>query len=85
MTIEEYTLPEQEFSTSETDIKTIPGSKGISIHKNYYWKRKARDLQEASSQSEIAKRVLNWCNCTQIRSNFYRSDQEWWLKIHHNP
>jgi len=52
MTIEEYNLLEQEFSTSETDIKTFLLTKGVSLHKYYYWKRKSRDLQEASSQSE---------------------------------
>jgi hypothetical protein len=52
MTIEDYTLLEQEFSTSETDIKTFLLTKGISIHKYYYWKRKSKDLQEALSQSE---------------------------------
>lgn len=52
MTIEDYTLLEQEFSISETDIKTFLLTKGISLHKYYYWKRKSRDLQEASLQSE---------------------------------
>jgi len=52
MTIEEFTQLEQDFSCSETDIKTFLLTKGISIHKYYYWKRKSRDLQEASLQSE---------------------------------
>lgn len=52
MTLEEYTQIEQDFSTSETDIKTFLGIKGISIHQYYYWKRKSRDLQEASSPTE---------------------------------
>jgi hypothetical protein len=52
MTIEEFTQLELDFSCSGTDIKTFLGSKGISIHKYYYWKRKSRDLQEASSRSE---------------------------------
>jgi hypothetical protein len=52
MTLEEYTQLEQDFSASETDIKTFVGIKGISIHQYYYWKRKARDLQDASSLSE---------------------------------
>jgi hypothetical protein len=49
MTLEEYTQLEQDFSTSETDIKTFVGIKGVSIHQYYYWKRKSRDLQEATS------------------------------------
>lgn len=52
MTLEGYTQLEQEFISSGTDIKTFLGSKGISIHQYYYWKRKSRDLQESSSQSE---------------------------------
>ena len=52
MTLEEYTQLEQDFYSSETDIKTFLGIKGVSIHKYYYWKRKLRDLQEASSPTE---------------------------------
>jgi len=52
MTLEEYTQLEQDFSSSGTDIKTFLGSRGVSIHKYYYWKRKSRDLQESTSQSE---------------------------------
>ena len=50
MTLEDYTQLEQDFSTSETDIKTYLGIKGVSIHQYYYWKRKSRDLQEASGE-----------------------------------
>jgi len=52
MTLEEYTQLEKDFSSSKTDIKTFLGSKGVSIHQYYYWKRKSRDLQEATSESE---------------------------------
>ncbi len=52
MTLEEYTQLEQDFSSSGTDIKTFLGSRGVSIHKYYYWKRKSRYLQESTSQSE---------------------------------
>lgn len=39
----------QELSSQEKEIRDFLKTKGISIHKYYYWKRKARDLGEMSA------------------------------------
>jgi len=49
MTLEEYELLEKDFLTSSTDIRTFLEAKGLSPHKYYYWKRRSRELKEASS------------------------------------
>ena len=52
MTLEEYNLLEQELISSGLDNKSFLTSKGITLHKYYYWKRKSRELKEDSLQSE---------------------------------
>ena len=49
MTLEEYELLEKDFLTSSTDIRTFLETKGLSPNKYYYWKRRSRELKEASS------------------------------------
>lgn len=44
MTLEEYNLLEQELISSGLDNKSFLTSKGITLHKYYYWKRKSREL-----------------------------------------
>lgn len=51
MTLEEYTSLEQDFSTSETDVRTFLKQKGVNLHTYYYWKRKSRELKEESAQT----------------------------------
>jgi hypothetical protein len=52
MTLEEYNLLEQELINSGLDNKSFLTSRGIKLHKYYYWKRKSRDLKEDSLQAE---------------------------------
>jgi hypothetical protein len=52
MTLDEYSALEQDFLCSKTDIKTFLHQKGISYNTYYYWKRKSRDLNEESLQSQ---------------------------------
>ena len=51
MTLEEYSMLEQELTESKTDVKTFFSQKGISYQTYYYWKRKSRELKEQSLQS----------------------------------
>lgn len=51
MTLEEFNLLEQDFISSDSDIKTFLKQKGISYHTYYYWKRKSKELKEESSQA----------------------------------
>jgi hypothetical protein len=46
MTLEEYSLLEQDFTDSDTDIKTFLKERGLSYNTYYYWKRKSRELKE---------------------------------------
>jgi hypothetical protein len=52
MTLEEYELLEKDFLSSSTDIRTFLQAKGVSPYKYYYWKRRSRELKEASSIAE---------------------------------
>ena len=52
MTLEEYNLLEEELINSGLDNKSFLTSRGIKLHKYYYWKRKSRDLKENSLQAE---------------------------------
>jgi hypothetical protein len=52
MTLEEYNLLEQELINSGLDNKSFLTSRGIKLHKYYYWKRKSRDLKEDPLQTE---------------------------------
>ena len=51
MTLEEYNLLEQELINSGLDNKSFLTSRGIKLHKYYYWKRKSRDLKEDPLQT----------------------------------
>ena len=53
MTLEEYNLLEQELINSGLDNKSFLTSRGIKLHKYYYWKRKSRDLKEDPLQIHI--------------------------------
>lgn len=48
MTLEDYSVLEQDFLTSDADIKTFLQKKGISYNTYYYWKRKSKELKEES-------------------------------------
>lgn len=52
MTPEEFDKLEQDLVNSGLDNKSYLTSKGIKLHKYYYWKRKSRESKEISSLSE---------------------------------
>ena len=52
MTLEEYNLLEQDFSASDTDVKTFLKEKGVSINTYYYWRRRSKDLKEERLHQE---------------------------------
>ena len=52
MTLEEYNLLEQELINSRLDNKSFLTSRGINLHKYYYWKRRSREIQESATLSE---------------------------------
>lgn len=52
MTAEEFDNIEQDLINSGLDNKSYLASKGIKLHKYYYWKRKSRELKESSSMSD---------------------------------
>lgn len=52
MTLEEYNLLEQELINSGLDNKSFLTSRGINLHKYYYWKRRSREIQESATLSE---------------------------------
>ena len=52
MTPEEFDKLEQDLINSGLDNKSYLTSKGIKLHKYYYWKRKSRDLKKSSSLTD---------------------------------
>ena len=48
MTLDDYYTLEQDFLTSDVDIKSFLEHRGISYNTYYYWKRKSKELKEES-------------------------------------
>lgn len=51
MTLKDYSALEEEFQSSNTDIKSFLKKRGLSYTTYYYWKRKSKELNEESTQA----------------------------------
>jgi hypothetical protein len=49
MTVDDHSVLEEEFQSSNADIKSFLKKRDVSYNTYYFWKCKARDLKEQSS------------------------------------